>query len=130
MVGEPLRPPGEASDDLELLAIVANAVEDEIPAAFERFAFSVGLEAWMKAVFACNAFVDAQAPWALRKTDPARMAAVLGTVTEAVRQLAGAIAPVTPAAAETLIALIDRGRAGQAIEQPVPVFPRLDLAAD
>ena len=38
---------------------------------FERFAFSAGLEAWMSAVFACNAYVDTQAPWALRKTDPA-----------------------------------------------------------
>ncbi len=41
----------------------------------------------MAAVFACNAYVDAQAPWALRKTDPDRMAAVLGTLVAAVRQL-------------------------------------------
>ena len=34
----------------------------------------------MQAVFACNAYIDAQAPWALRKTDPERMAAVLGTL--------------------------------------------------
>ena len=37
--------------------------------AFEQLAFSQGLEAWMRAVFACNAYVDVQAPWALRKTD-------------------------------------------------------------
>ena len=30
-----------------------------------------------KAVFACNQYIDAQAPWALRKTDPERMIAVL-----------------------------------------------------
>ena len=41
----------------------------------------------MRAVFACNAYVDAQAPWALRKTDPERMAAVLGTLVVAVREL-------------------------------------------
>mgnify|MGYP006138349625 CR=1 FL=1 len=34
--------------------------------------------ATLGAVFACNAFVDAQAPWALRKNDPPRMAEVLG----------------------------------------------------
>ena len=48
------------------------------------------------AVFACNAYVDAQAPWALRKTDPERMAAVLGTLVAAVRELTAAIAPVIP----------------------------------
>ncbi len=119
--------PGEASEDRELLATVAKAVETEIPEAFERFAFSHGLEAWLKAVFACNAYVDTQAPWALRKTDPARMSAVLGTVVQAVRRLAEAIAPVTPASADKLIALIDSGQGGQAIEQPVPIFPRLEL---
>ncbi|HUE78543.1 MAG TPA: methionine--tRNA ligase [Sphingomicrobium sp.] len=118
---------GEGAEDLELLAVVAAAVERDIPAAFERFAFSIGIEAWMKAVFACNAFVDAQAPWALRKTDPERMAAVLGTLAVAVRRLAEAIAPVTPASAERLIALIDSGSGGQPIAQPVPIFPRLEL---
>ena len=66
---------------------VEQALRDEVPEAFERFAFSVGIEAWMRAVFACNAYVDAQAPWALRKTDPERMAAVLGTLVVAVREL-------------------------------------------
>jgi hypothetical protein len=44
-----------------------------------------------------------------------------------VRQLAEAIAPVTPSSTEKLIALIDSGRGGQAIAQPVPIFPRLEL---
>jgi methionyl-tRNA synthetase len=121
--------PGEGGEDKELLAAVTAAVDNEMPEAFERFAFSHGLEAWLKAVFACNAYVDTQAPWALRRTDPARMAAVLGTVAQAVRQLAEAIAPVTPASAAKLIALIDSGKGGQAIDQPVPIFPRLELEA-
>jgi methionyl-tRNA synthetase len=120
-------PPGEAPEDVELLDSVAAAVEREVPQAFERFAFSVGLEAWLQAVFACNAYVDAQAPWALRKTDPERMAAVLGTVVRAVRSLAEAVAPVVPASAETLIALIDSGAGGRPIAQPSPIFPRLEL---
>ena len=120
-------PAGEAADDRELLAIVAGAVERDVPEAFARFAFSVGMEAWLKAVFACNAYVDAQAPWALRKTDPERMTAVLGTLAVAVRRLAEAIAPVTPGSAERLLALIDSGRDGRPIAQPVPIFPRLEL---
>jgi methionyl-tRNA synthetase len=120
-------PPGEAPEDVELLDSVAAAVDREVPQAFERFAFSVGLEAWLQAVFACNAYVDTQAPWALRKTDPERMAAVLGTVVRAVRSLAEAVAPVVPASAETLIALIDSGAGGRPIAQPSPIFPRLEL---
>ena len=36
----------------------------------------------------CNQYIDAQAPWALRKTDPERMHAVLGTLLQAIRRLA------------------------------------------
>ena len=34
--------------------VVEQATCDEVPEAFERFAFSVGIEAWLRAVFACN----------------------------------------------------------------------------
>ena len=81
----------------------------------------------MRAVFACNAYVDAQAPWALRKTDPDRMAAVLGTLVIALRQLTQAIAPIIPASADKLMTLIDAGEGGAPIAQPSPLFPRLEL---
>jgi methionyl-tRNA synthetase len=118
---------GEAREDLDLLALVDEAVSRDIPEAFEELAFSQGIEAWLKTVFACNAYVDTMAPWALRKTDPERMAAVLGTLVVAIRQLAEAIAPVIPASAEKLLALIDSGQRGHPIEQPTPIFPRLEL---
>ncbi len=118
--------PGEAVEDRELLGKVDQACAD-VAEQFGRFAFSFGLEAWMGAVFACNAYVDAQAPWALKKTDPERMAAVLGTLVAAVRRLAEAVAPVIPDSAEKLIALIDGGEGGVAIAQPTPLFPRLEL---
>src|SRR3546814_15095806 len=54
-------------------------------------------------LFACNQYVDTQAPWALRKTDPERMRAVLMTLFRAVRTLAIAIRPVAPAAADKLL---------------------------
>ena len=117
--------PGKHQGDQELLHKVDSAA-DELTARFEDFAFSTGLEAWMGAVFACNAYVDAAAPWALRKTDPERMADVLGTLVAAIRKLAVAVIPVIPASAEKLIATIDAGLQGS-LEQPVPVFPRLEL---
>ena len=103
-------------------------------------------EDWIRAVFACNQYVDAQAPWTLRKTDPERMRAVLMTLFQAVRTLAIAIRPVVPAAADKLLdqmglaedardsaALADEkwfatlAASGFTVGQPVPIFPRLEL---
>jgi methionyl-tRNA synthetase len=126
-LGGVIPPAGEASEDRELLALVEEATRREVPEAFERFAFSLGIEAWLKAVFACNAYVDTQAPWALRKSDPERMAAVLGTLVAAVRDLTVAIAPIVPESADKLLALIDSGAGGAPIAQPAPLFPRLEL---
>ena len=120
---------GETAEDNELLAKVASACE-ELKIRFAEYAFSQGLEAWMTAVFACNAYVDAHAPWTLRKTDPDRMAAVLGTLVAAVRQLTEAIAPVVPDSAAKLLGVIDNGQGGRPITQPQPLFPRLELSVD
>ena len=121
--------PGETKEDRALLAQVDGACE-ELEREFDRFAFSVGLEAWMGAVFACNAYIDAAAPWALKKTDPERMAAVLGTLVVAVRKLAVAVAPIIPESAEKLIALIDSDKDGAPIAHPTPIFPRLELGEE
>jgi len=121
---------GEDQADRELLDLVKIATEREVPEAFDRLAFSVGIEVWIRAVFACNAYVDAQAPWALRKTDPDRMAAVLGTLVKAVRELTVAIAPIIPDSADKLLSQIDVGEGGTPITQPVPLFPRLELPED
>ena len=118
---------GTAAADHELLAVVEKVAGVEMPEAFERLAFSVGIEAWMRAVFACNQYIDAQAPWTLRKTDFERMKAVLGTLVVAVRELARAIAPIIPASAERLLSLIDAGEGGAPIPQPTPLFPKLEL---
>lgn len=134
-------------DDLE--ARVRSACAEELPREFEALNFSVGLEAWMRAVFACNQYVDEQAPWTLRKTDPARMAAVLMTLLRCVRHLGIAVRPVVPTAADSLLDQIgiaanarDYGaladpewfaclvESGFAIDKPEGVFPRLELTED
>jgi methionyl-tRNA synthetase len=129
-LGGVLPPGGEAAEDQELLGLVRKAIGEDMPEAFERFAFSVGIEAWLRAVFACNQYIDAQAPWALKKTDPERMAAVLGTLVAALRELTPAIAPIIPESANKLMAVIDAGAGGAPIPQPTPLFPRLELPDD
>jgi methionyl-tRNA synthetase len=128
--------------DAELLTTVSAATRDEVPAAFERLALSEGCEAWMRAVFACNQYVDAQAPWALRKTDPERMEAVLRTLLFAIRDLAIAIRPIIPASADKLLDMLgahgrtyadlaDRSWIDAAqLQPPSPIFPRLELPAE
>jgi methionyl-tRNA synthetase len=135
-----------SEEDLALRSAVRDAAVNLLPREFEELSFSVGIEEWLRAVFACNQYVDTQAPWALRKTNPERMRAVLMTLFRAIRTLAIAIRPVVPSAADALLdqmgiaddardfaALADTewfaklAASGFAIGQPVPIFPRLEL---
>ena len=113
--------PGETPEDVELLDLVNQIANGDMPEPFRSLQFLVGIETWIKAVFACNAYIDAQAPWALRKTDPERMAAVLGTLVAAVRELTRAIAPIMPASADKLLSFINAGEGGAPIPQPTPL---------
>ena len=133
-------------DDRTLLTQVQDACRAALPEAFERLAFSHGIEAWLRAVYACNQYVDDQAPWALKKTDPERMAQVLQTLFIAIRDLTLAIQPVVPTKAAGILDqlgvhesrrsyadLADEGwfgalvAEGHRIDKPTPAFPRLDL---
>lgn len=99
--------------------------------AFEDLALSQGVELWMTGVFACNQYIDAQAPWGLRKTDPERMHAVLGTLLRAIRRLAVTIEPVVPGSAAKLLAQLGaEGDPDFRIAAPTPIFPRLELKED
>lgn len=129
----------DPADD-ELAAQVAGACEG-FREQFEGLALSQALEHWMAGVFACNQYIDVQAPWALRKTDPDRMHAVLGTLVRAIHDLAISIWPVIPESAERLLAQIDAKPAdsfgsdwydakvasGFRLAPPTGVFPRLEL---
>ncbi|GAA4643776.1 methionine--tRNA ligase [Pontixanthobacter gangjinensis] len=132
-------------DDVTLSNEVESA-SASLRTSFENLAFSDGLDAWMKGVFACNQFVDEQAPWTLRKTDPERMKAVLLTLFKQVYQLAIAVRPVVPTAIDNLldqmgipsdkrdyeaaqnIEWFERLVAANfTIQKPEGVFPRLDM---
>ncbi len=132
--------------DQDLQGLVNDACKAELPREFGSLAFSVGLEAWIRAVYACNQYVDEQAPWTLKKTDPDRMKAVLQTLFVALRDLAIAIQPVVPEKAADLLDqlgiseeertfahLDDTGwferlvEAGFTVGKPTPIFPRLEL---
>ena len=97
----------------------------------------------LAAVFAvvaeANRYFAGQEPWALRKTDPARMETVLWTTAETVRRVAILCQPYVPGSAAKLLDLLavpgDRRdfahladafalTSGDALPAPQPVFPR------
>jgi methionyl-tRNA synthetase len=117
---------GDAEEDRILWSKCSESI-GVLTQQFERLSFSSGLEAWMGGVFACNQYIDATAPWALKKTDPKRMSEVLGTLVGAIRGLASAVEPVIPGAALKALEMIDVGNGGVPIAPPTPLFPRLEL---
>ena len=69
----------------------------------DRQAFHEALDSIWSVVRAANGYVDRQAPWALRKTDPARMGTVLYVLAETLRYLGLIVQPVMPGAAGRLL---------------------------
>jgi methionyl-tRNA synthetase len=139
----------QSEADVTLLLTVQIACSRELPRDFNALSFSTGIEAWLRAVYACNQYVDEQAPWTLKKTDPDRMKAVLQTLYVALRDLAIAVQPVVPEKAAALLdqlgvpqdertyaALTDTEwfnrlvASGYTVPPPTPLFPRLELPAD
>ena len=123
---------------------------------FDLLNLDRGVQAWMQAVFTANAYIDAQAPWTLRKTNPARMDQVLSVLCLAIYHLALAIMPVVPESAgkvlDQLGVPVDRRNfpltqqrlwhiwdaswavalrdTGVTLPPPTPIFPRLELPAE
>ncbi|CAK0746170.1 Methionine--tRNA ligase [Azospirillaceae bacterium] len=102
--------------------------------------FHKALDALWAVVGSANRYVDEQAPWALRKTDPARMATVLYVLAETIRYLGILTQPFMPESSARILDQLaippdERGfeslnpkfalRAGTPLPAPQGVFPRL-----
>ncbi len=136
---------GHSYADTALFDAVGRAVSQDIPTAFEDLALQQGIDQWLQACFACNQYVDEQAPWALRKTDPERMQTVLATLYIAIAELAVAILPVIPGKAAELLDTMGVPQENRTyarigaqwysplaesdfrLAAPAPLFPRLEL---
>jgi methionyl-tRNA synthetase len=130
---------GEPSaDDREMLD-AAHGLLPKVRDAIDRQLFHEALEAIWVVIRAANGYVDRQAPWALRKTDPARMGTVLWVLAETIRNLALLTQPFMPAASARLLDLVavpadarsfafcgshHALKPGTALPVPQGVFPR------
>ncbi|MGB0785370.1 MAG: methionine--tRNA ligase [Alphaproteobacteria bacterium] len=101
--------------------------------------FHKSLEEIWRGISAANSYVDDQAPWALKKNDPDRMAVVLAVLHEVVRKITLLLQPFMPSTTGKLLDSLSVDQAhrdfsywehkvlsGTAIEKPQGLFPRYE----
>lgn len=131
--------PGEYTAEDRAMLDQAYGLLDKVRAQIDVQSFSDAIETIWQVVRASNSYVDQQAPWKLKKEDPARMATVLYVLAETIRNIALLLQPLMPASMDKMLGLLeiaegDRSFAscgeagalkpGTALEQPEGVFPR------
>ncbi|PWW03834.1 methionyl-tRNA synthetase [Hoeflea marina] len=131
--------PGALGDADKAILAMADALLAPTREAMDRQALHQALALVFDVVAETNRYFAGQEPWALKKTDPARMQTVLYVTAEVIRQVAILCQPIMPdSAAKFLDALAlpaearDFARlgaghrlvAGTELPKPEPVFPR------
>jgi methionyl-tRNA synthetase len=131
--------PGPLSEKDEFLLAEAHQLYGKLVSALEIPAFHEALETIWALVRTANAYVDHQAPWALRKSDPERMKTVLYCLAETIRHIAILLQPFMPQSMAQILDQLgvdERGRSfealasehalvpGSSLPKPKGVFPR------
>ncbi len=124
-----------------LMAGIA-ALPGQVRDRLDRQEFHLALDVVMASVRDANAYITVEAPWALKKTDPVRMAAVLRHLHTALRCHATLLQPFMPGTAGAMLdqlAVPGDARAmadldmplpgGIPLPPPAPLFRKIDLAA-
>lgn len=137
--GSAVPQPGAFTAEDETLLAAADGLGERARGDMRQQAIHQMLAAVWQVVADANRYFAAQEPWALRKSDPARMATVLYVTAEALRQIAILAQPVMPQSAARLLDLLgvqpdarsfaSLGAAGRLVPgTPIPpaepVFPR------
>lgn len=131
--------PGPFTEADNALLGAAHGLLDTVRAEFDAQAFHKALDALWAVIGDGNRYVDEQAPWTLKKTDPARMATVLYVLAETIRHLAILTQAVMPDASAKILDQLALGPdargfgslgpagalvAGTPLPTPQGVFPR------
>ena len=134
---------GPATSAEEALVESVKAAEAGMHEAMGELAIHSALEAVWSAARDANQYFADQAPWSVRKTDPARADTILYYAAEAVRRIAIMAHWAIPDSADKLLDLLGQGadvrnfdalnrpiEAGTTLPAPSGVFPRLEMAAE
>jgi methionyl-tRNA synthetase len=131
--------PGKLSPADETILAAADGMLGKAREAMKTQQLHQALAAVWAVVADANRYFAGEAPWDLRKHDPARMATVLWTTAEVTREIAILAQPFVPAGAAKLLDILavpanardfkSHGRAGRLkagtpLPSPAPVFPR------
>ena len=137
--------PGARAEADKTLTMAAEALLSRVREEIDKQAFHRALESIWTVVGDANRYVDEQAPWTLRKTDPERMRTVLYVLAEVIRHLAIVALPFMPDSCARLLgqlAVPPEGHSfaalgsvgalkpGTALPKPEGVFPRFVDDAD
>ncbi len=122
--------------DKEILGS-ADALMIEVRAQHQTYSISKAMDAIWKVVADANRYFAGQEPWALRKTDSARMETVLYVTAEVLRIVGVLAQPYVPASAAKLLDVLSvpddartfayvgaRLTSGTPLPVPAPIFPR------
>ena len=126
----------QTGEDVALLETLS-AMLPEARSAHAAVRPDIALDCIWARVSAVNGYLNEMAPWALRKTDPARADIILYHAAEAVRQIALLVQPAMPGSAARLLdqlgvgegsrsfaAFADRLVPGTLLPAPEGLFPR------
>lgn len=131
--------PGAFSDEDQAMLSMADGMLEKCREAIERQAIHLAISALWDVVGEANRYFAAQEPWALKKTDPERMATVLYVTAEVIRQVAILAQPYMPESAPKFLDLLNipkdqrnfaslseagRLKSGTTFDKPVGIFPR------
>jgi methionyl-tRNA synthetase len=130
---------GDFTDDDHALLGAAREIIEKQRDALDRQSFHEALETVWVVIRSANGYVDAQAPWKLKKEDPDRMATVLYVLSESIRRIALVLQPFMP---DTMSRMLEQVavstdhrtfahlgedyhlRPGTALPEPEGLFPR------
>jgi len=133
---------GEFTDEDKAVLAAARGLREQAAPHIAKQAIHRYVQVMIDMISETNKYIDEQAPWSLRKTDPARADTVLYVILEVLRHVAILYQPVIPTSANmildqltvpaderTFAHLTDeyQVKPGTPIAKPQGIFPRLEL---
>lgn len=143
--GQVPTPGAFTAEDNAMLEMAGTQMLEKTRAHLETMAFHRALEHIWHVIGEANAYVDVQAPWALKKDDPERMKTVLYVLAEVIRNVGLIIQPFMPESAGKIldqlkldetardfncIGAAHRLPPSTVIDKPEGIFPRHVIEAD